>query len=257
MPVARRGEPHWHLHAVADAGERARLHAACREFAAAPPSPLRQGRRGAVWVLDELVVKQRDQGAARHLFRAMYWLLFAGVPQAGPVALRTLGGTGLVFARRLPRASLAAELQDGRLRPAEALAAARALGDAVGRLHAHGLRNRDLKLENLVRDPAAGTVCMVDLDGVRRKRPSDARGQGADLGRLLAAFRAAGSPGGARAVATFARAYLRARQRLLQEAPSRRLWRAAGRRAHEWAAAHRADAAGTVSSRTTAPPTGP
>ena len=79
---------------------------------------------------------------------------------------------------------------------------------------------------------------MVDLDGVRRKKPGDARGQGMDLGRLLAAFRAADSPGGSPPMLTFARAYLRARRRLLQPAPARRLWRTAAQRARQWASAH-------------------
>src|SRR5262249_17090134 len=180
----------------------------------------RSGRRGAVWLLDELVVKQRAQGPARRLFTAMYWLLFAGVPQPGPVALRTFDGTGPLFARRLCRPDIADELRSGALAGGALLAAAGSLGDGLGRLHAHGLRNRDLKFENLVRDPQSA-VCMVDLDGVRRKRPSDARGQAMDLGRLLAAFRAAGSPGGGAAVRAFARGYRSEERRVGKEGRSR------------------------------------
>jgi hypothetical protein len=72
-----------------------------------------------------------------------------------------------------------------------------------------------------------------------QKRPSDARGQGRDLGRLLAAFRGEGSPGGLGAVVTFMRAYQRARQHLLQPATLHTLWRVAKQRADEWASAHR------------------
>mgnify|MGYP003339542291 FL=1 len=80
---------------------------------------------------------------------------------------------------------------------------------------------------------------MVDLDGVLRKRPSDSRGQGRDLGRLLAAFRGEGSPGGLGTVLAFTRAYQRARARLLQPAVLHKLWRVATQRACEWASAHR------------------
>ena len=80
---------------------------------------------------------------------------------------------------------------------------------------------------------------MVDLDGVRRKRTDDTRGQGADLGRVLAAFVAAGSPGGNGTAIAFVRAYLRSRRTLLQPAPMRRIWHTAGKRAKQWASAHR------------------
>ena len=238
-PEHRRGERRWYLHQVEDEADRAALHAACRAFGADQPRADKEGRRGAVWLLDDIVVKERDQGAARALFTAMYWLLFARVPQAEPVALATLAGIGHVFARRLPMPPLAHELARGVLDAAALRAAARSLGDSVGRLHAHGLRNRDLKFENLVRDPTTGVVCMVDLDGVRKKRPGDARGQGMDLGRLHAAFVAAACPGGRAALCAFLRGYLRGRSRLLQPAPARRLLRTALRRAQQWASAHR------------------
>ncbi len=228
----------WRLHQVEDEVERPVLHEACREFLFAPPRPDKEGRRGAVWLGEELVVKRREQGPARHLFEAMYWLSFARVPQPEPVALATRNGVGHVFARRIPAPSLDKALASGRLSGKALLQCAHALGTAVGRLHAFGLRNRDLKFENLVRDPFSGTVCMTDLDGLRRKKAVDRRGQGRDLGRLLAAFRHAGSPGGTAAVTAFARSYLRARQRLLQPAESRRIWRVAGKRAAEWLRAH-------------------
>ena len=238
MPKHRRGEFRWHLHQLADPADRAPLHDACRNFVREPGAPDKTGRRGSVWLLPDIAVKQRGQGDARHLFQAMYWLLFAGVGQPEPVALATRYDRGYAFARRIPSASLDQELATGRLSPQERLVAARSLGRSVGRLHAHGLRNRDMKFENLVRDPASGALLMADLDGVRRKDCDDPRGQGADLGRLLAAFLAAGRPGGSSSVFAFVRAYLRARQRLLQPAPTQKIWKAAAKRAKEWAEGH-------------------
>jgi tRNA A-37 threonylcarbamoyl transferase component Bud32 len=190
-------------------------------------------------LLPEFVAKEREAGAARKLWRAHYWLVFARVPAAAPIALRLFAGRGHVFARRAGDASLRDELARGALGPAELAAAARSLGDAVGRLHAHGLGNRDLKLDNLVRDPHSGEVRIVDLDGVRRRAAIETRGRGADLGRLLAAFRAAGAPGDARVLRAFLRAYARAHRALLQDPPLRRLLRRAEQRAGEWASAHR------------------
>jgi hypothetical protein len=82
-------------------------------------------------------------------------------------------------------------------------------------------------------------VHIVDLEGVRQKRPSDLRGQGADLGRLLAAWRAGGEPGGTAAVRNFLRRYVRARRSLLQPPQLRRIVRVALERAGQWASAHR------------------
>ena len=226
----------WHLHQIED--NREALHAACRDLLDDLPEPAKRGRRGAVWLLDDLTIKERQQGPARKLFEAMYWLRFADVPQAEPVALATGNGKGHVFSRRVHTANLAEELAAGSLSDSEIASAATQLGMAVGRLHAHGLRNRDMKFENLVREPATGRICMVDLDGVRRKRPSDARGQGMDLGRLLAAFRAAGTPGGTATTLAFSRSYLRTRKQLLQKADRRRLWQTAEQRARQWATAH-------------------
>lgn len=235
----RRGEPVWFLHRSNDAASDARRQAAAAALAAAPPPPQKSGRRGAVWLVDDLALKRRPAARARQLFLAHYQLLFAGVPQPLPVALRLHRGTGLTFARRLPWPDLASELQHGPLPAAAAVRAAGQLGTAVGRLHAHGLRHRDLKFDNLVRDPATGVVHLVDLEGVRKRRPSEQRGLGADLGRLLAAFRAHGQPGGAAAVHAFARRYARAREALLQPAVLRRLWRVARQRAAQWQSAHR------------------
>lgn len=236
VPERRRARPRWHWHLP---GDTPKIRAACEAFAAAVPPPTKAGRRGAVWLLDDLVVKEREAAKAQQLWRASYWLLFARVPAAAPVALRLHGGRGHVFTRRLANASVAEELVRGTLQGEALAAAARSLGDSVGRLHAHGLGNRDLKLDNLVRDPRDGSVCMVDLDGVRRRAAIDSRGRGADLGRLLAAFRGAGSPGGTTTVRTFLRGYLRAWRQLLQEPPLRRLLRRAEQRAGEWASAHR------------------
>ena len=233
----RRGIPRWvwHLGAEPVAAHRPAVDA----FFAAPPPPHKEGRRGAVWLLDRLVVKQRDAGAAQKLWRASYWLLFAKVAAPAPVAMRWHVGTGHVVTARLGTRSLAEELADNCL-DADAIAAAtRSIGTQVGRLHAHGLGNRDLKFDNLVRRGGDGEVCMVDLDGVRRRAATETRGRGHDLGRLLASFRAAGTPGGATTVRTFLRSYLRAHRRLLQQPPLRRLLRSAEQRAGEWASEHR------------------
>ncbi len=231
----RRGQPRWFWHLP---GDSAAQRAACTAFLAAEPTPLRRGRRGAVWLTSDLAVKERDRGAARTLWRAAYWLLFAKVATAPPVALCLATARGLVFARRLPGPTLAARLATGTV---DAGAIARSLGTQVGRLHAHGLRNRDLKFENLVQDPDTGEICMVDLDGVRRASATDTRGLGADLGRLFAAFAAAGSPGGTATVRCFVGAYLRTHRRLLRRPAWHRIRHQAERRANEWASAHAAD----------------
>lgn len=232
----RRGQPRWHWHLL---GDTLATRDACAEFVASPPLPEKTGRRGSVWRLSDLVVKEREASKARQLWRASYWLLFAGVATPTPVALRLQGGRGLVFAKRIPSPDLATELATGALHGAAVRAVARDLGTQVGRLHAHGLGNRDLKLENLVRDPRSGAICLVDLDGVRRRAAGDSRGRGADLGRLLAAFRGAGEPGGAATVRAFLRGWLRAQRRLLMAPPVRRLLSRAEQRAGEWASAHR------------------
>ncbi len=231
----RRGQWHWHWHLpTADADVRARATA----FVAAPPAPHKTGRRGSVWLTDWAAVKERQAGAARKLWRAAYWLRFAGVPSPMPLAFAAHAGRGFVFSERLAAEPLAGELAAGRLAAPAIAAAARSLGDSVGRLHAHGLGNRDLKFDNLIRDPATGRVAMVDLDGIRRSAAADTRGRGADLGRLLAAFRAAGEPGGDATVRTFLRAWLRAQRRLLRSPPLRRIVRRAAVRAGEWARDH-------------------
>jgi tRNA A-37 threonylcarbamoyl transferase component Bud32 len=239
----RRAEPRWFWHLLGPGADDA-MRAACTTFATSPPAADKEGRRGAVWLQPEFVVKQRDAAAARRLWRASYWLQFARVPTPQPIAMRLHGGRGLVFVQHLAAPNLASELAAGSVPPAAFVGIARRLGDAVGRLHAHGLGNRDLKFENLVRDPRDGAIAMVDLDGVRRRPTLDTRGRGADLGRLQAAFVAAGTPGGATVRTAFLRAYLRAHRHLLTTTPIRRVLRAATQRAGEWAEAHRAVRAG-------------
>ncbi|MCC6786024.1 MAG: hypothetical protein IT457_24475 [Planctomycetes bacterium] len=223
------------------ATETAELHAAARDAALATPpaNPVKSGRRGAVWFDGALVVKRRATAAARRLHQASYRLRFAGVAAPAPVALRIHHGVGLVFTARVARPDLHAELQAGALDTAAQLDAARALGRSVGRLHAHGLRNRDLKFENLVRDPARGEVLMVDLDGVRAKSPADGRGQAADLGRLLAALVDHRLPAQARVVVSFWRSYLAAR-RCLRSTQATDLRRRTAARARAWARTHTA-----------------
>jgi tRNA A-37 threonylcarbamoyl transferase component Bud32 len=231
----RRGVPRWFWHRPA--GDDAAWRAHCEAFTAAPGEPRKAGRRGSVTLGAELVQKERDAGAARSLWVASYWLLFAKVAAPEPVALRTYTGRGQVLLRRLPGPNLATELANQTLTGDEIAAAAADLGTQVGRLHAHGLGNRDLKFDNLVRD--RGTVVMVDLDGVRRRSASERRGRGHDLGRLFAAFQAAGCPGGPRTVRNFLRSYLRAHRRLLQQPPLRQRLAVAAVRAGHWASAHR------------------
>ncbi|MFO1051123.1 MAG: lipopolysaccharide kinase InaA family protein [Planctomycetota bacterium] len=229
--VAREADDHtWFLCSDQDA-----LHAAARAFTNLPaPPPLKSGRRGAVWLSADLAIKERSAPAARRLFQAGYRLRFAGVPIPPLVALHLHHGVGRVFSARLHAPTLRDELRAGTLAPHQVHAAARSLGHAVGRLHAHGLRNRDMKLENLIRDPQTDAVLTVDLDGVRRKSPHDSRGQAADLGRLLAAFREHAHPATARVVRTFWRSYVRARQ-CLDQRPDPNLRRLSAARARAFA----------------------
>lgn len=232
----RRGRPRWFWHL--DEGQR-QLAELCTAFDGSQHEPRRSGRRGSVWLLDSLAIKERDAGKARKLWLAHYWLLFAKVPAAKPVALRLQLGRGHVFVRRVANDDLQCQLDAAALGETEWIATARVLGDSVGRLHGHGLRNRDLKFENLVRDPATGAIRMVDLDGVTLHSAEDTRGCGRDLGRLLASFRNNESPGGQQALRAFVRAYVRARHKLLQQPPIRRILTGAERRAGQWRASHR------------------
>jgi len=233
----RRATPRfcWHL---ADDGDNDALRATCRSFTGDGLQPRRSGRRGSVWLAETMAIKERDAGKARKLWLASYWLLFADVPTATPVALCQLGGRGKVFVRRLANDDLRTELENGKLDDAAVAACARSLGNSVGRMHGHGLRNRDLKFDNLVRDAASNAVAMVDLDGVSLHSAEETRGCGRDLGRLLAAFRNAGAPGGDATIQRFVRTYLRARRRMLQDPPMRRILKRAEGRAGEWDASH-------------------
>ncbi|MEE2886217.1 MAG: lipopolysaccharide kinase InaA family protein [Planctomycetota bacterium] len=182
--------------------------------------PVKSGRRGAVYLEDGIVIKVRSAAAARRLFESAYWLRFAGVPTPMPVALQTFRSTGTIAVQRLAWPNLREESRS--LSQEESVAAAQSLGESVGRLHSFGLRNRDLKFENLVRNPDSGTVSMVDLDGVKRRVPTDDRGRASDLGRLLAAFWQADQPGGETVIREFLRAYVRTCRRLLYPVLHRR-----------------------------------
>lgn len=204
------------------------------------PAPTKSGRRGAVWLTDGLAIKQRPAAAAERLFRASFWLEYCDVPTPQPVALHRDRGKGFVATARIPAADLATELQTGGLAAEQLVHAARSLGRSVGRLHAHGLRNRDLKFDNLIRDPADGSVLIADLDGVRRKTPLDHRGRAADLGRVLAAWDD-GHRGDravhALVVRVFWAAYHRA-LRCLQTTSNKDLRRRSEARAREWRQSH-------------------
>ncbi|MCR9246457.1 MAG: lipopolysaccharide kinase InaA family protein [bacterium] len=240
----RRGEPRWAWFVVdTTAAERDIARTRIEAAAAAADSPAdsgadKHGRRGGVWLHDDCVVKLRDPSHAQKLWRASYWLLFAGVPTPQPLAIRVLRPHGLVATRRIANVPLSEELSSGTIDAPLARKLAGDLGRSVGRLHAHGLRNRDLKFDNLVRDPVTDRLLMTDLDGVRRKAPEDTRGRGADLGRAFAAFETAGNPGGPAAVRAFVRGYLRAHRDLLRGPPMKRILRRATQRAEEWHRTH-------------------
>ena len=233
----RRGQPRWFWF-VGDNGVDDGLRAALTAFDGTQHEPRRTGRRGSVWLCEGFACKDRDAGKAKKLWLAHYWLLFAGVATPTPLAMRLFAGRGQVFVRRLPHDDLATELAEGRLDEAQIAACAYALGDAVGRMHAHGLRNRDLKFENLVRVAGSATLAMVDLDGVSLHSAEDTRGCGRDLGRLLAAWADSGQPGGPRTTSRFVYAYVRARRRMLQQPAVRRILTHAERRAGEWQRRH-------------------
>jgi tRNA A-37 threonylcarbamoyl transferase component Bud32 len=202
--------------------------------------PIKSGRRGAVYLLDDIVIKERTAAAARRLFESTYWLKFAGVPTPMPVAVETFRGRGKVATRRLPNVNLQDDLREGLATDEGSLiVCARNFGSAVGRLHSFGLRNRDMKFENLIRDRASQTILTVDLDGVRRQLPGDNRGRSSDLGRLLAAFRHADSPGGETVIRAFLREYVRTCRKLLYPVPHRRhVLAQATSNARAWATAH-------------------
>lgn len=217
----------------------AALHEEAQALLEAPENAqvIKRGRRGGVFCTDSLIAKTRTAAHARKLFRASYWLLFAGVPTPRPVALRIHDRRGAVALERLPEANLLERWRrSAPLPPDDLRAIARSLGNAIGRLHAHGLRNRDLKLDNLIWH--GGQVHLVDLDGVRRKLPHDGRGVGHDLGRLSAAWTAEGQPGGSPTARTFLRAYARARRDLLARPLTPHDLRTATDRAKAWATAH-------------------
>ncbi len=204
----------------------------------------KQGRRGAVFLHEDLAVKQRNAAAARRLFVASYLLQFTGVASPQPVGLQTFNGQGCVFWRRLPWPNLEAELATG-MAAKDMLACAGNLGQAVGRLHGFGLRNRDLKFENLCRDPQSNRILMLDLDGIKRRSLHDMRGRAADLGRLLAAFQNAGelvgngTPSGNKLMLTFLRRYIESCKNLCLPTTLPHLLKLTVANASTWASAHR------------------
>ena len=201
--------------------------------------PVKTGRRGSIYMEGDLVIKERTAAAAKRCLESSYWLQFAGVPTPMPVALSTFMSRGAFVTERLPYPNLLEDLERD-LDKNTLLLGATHLGNSIGRLHSFGLRNRDLKFENLLRDPRTQVVYTVDLDGVRRRLPNDNRGRIADLGRLLAAFRASNSPGGDDVVRAFLRSYIRTCRRLLYPVTHlRHVLRQADSRAGQWAAAHR------------------
>ncbi|MEO0480867.1 MAG: lipopolysaccharide kinase InaA family protein [Planctomycetota bacterium] len=206
---------------------------------------VRRGRRGGVFETEEFFVKERDAGAARRLLRAAYWLHFASVPTPRPLGMAQRSRRGFVFAERLAdpngrRPNLSEQIESGALDRDTLIRLATDLGQSCGRLHGFGLRCRDLKLENLVvapRGDESERVFVVDLDGVRRKDLDDPRGEGRDLGRLLAAAQVALPAEVEHLIRRFWRAYFRTR-RLLGTPNSTRIRRVTEARAREWHGAH-------------------
>jgi hypothetical protein len=215
------------------------LHPAIRDWQRDDPETreIKIGRRGGVFFLGDLAIKQRSQAAAKKLATASFWLISAGVPAPDPAGLRIGSGRGWFFARLLPWPNLAEEFSRGEPGSESVVSAAEHLGRSVGRLHAHGLRNRDLKFENLVRNPESNEVYMVDLDGIRRHHPLDSRGQAADLGRLLAAYRSSQANSDPRVLRAFLRGYIRSHKSLCLK-PASNIYRHTEARAREWAKAH-------------------
>ena len=233
----RRATPWFFWHLSGDTEDKSRRNE-CRSFQSDKHEARRSGRRGSVWLTESMAVKDRDAGKARKLWLANYWMLFAKVPIATPVALCLHGSRGKVFTNRLLNEDLQTELQAGKLSGDSIARCATALGNSIGRLHGHGLRNRDLKFDNLVRDPETDAIAIVDLDGVSQHAAEETRGCGRDLGRLLAAFFNADSPGGEQTLRRFLQAYVRTRRRMLQSPPMKRILKRAESRAKEWAARH-------------------
>jgi tRNA A-37 threonylcarbamoyl transferase component Bud32 len=117
----------------------------------------------------------------------------------------------------------------------ERRALARALGEAIGRLHAAGLDHRDLKHSNLLVD-ARGGIALLDLDALGRLTPFAWRRRVRALGQLEAFARDLYAWLPSSDHARFLSAYLRvqpglaaSRRRLVRDA-----LRSAGRRVERW-----------------------
>ena len=111
----------------------------------------------------------------------------------------------------------------------------RAVGDAIGRLHAHGFDHRDLKHSNLLVD-GRGRIAFLDLEALGRLSPRPRRRRARALGLLEAFARDLYPWLPARERAGFLRAYLRAQPGLTgREALVRDARRAAEERLASWA----------------------
>lgn len=94
---------------------------------------------------------------------------------------------------------------------------ARTLGRMIGRLHACGLRHRDLRCENLLED-GRGRLWFIDMEGIRVQllpRPGRILRDLRALHRNFARFQVRPRPG---VLATFWRAYLREQPRSARRA---------------------------------------
>jgi tRNA A-37 threonylcarbamoyl transferase component Bud32 len=111
----------------------------------------------------------------------------------------------------------------------------RALGEAIGRLHAQGFDHRDSKHSNLLVDPS-GRIVFLDLEAVHRLPPRSLRRRARALGSLEAFARDLYPWLPARERICFLRAYLHAQPGLTgRGALVRHVRRAAERRLARWA----------------------
>ncbi len=145
---------------------------------------------------------------ATFAFRKARLLEEAGLPVARALAAAYAPRRGLVRPSYLVMERV---LDAGTYRPFfEAggdLAHARTLGQMIGRLHASGLRHRDLRCENLLED-GRGRLWFIDMEGIRIQllpRPDRVLRDLRALHRNFARFQVRPKPG---VLAAFWRAYL-------------------------------------------------
>ncbi|MCB9882055.1 MAG: hypothetical protein H6834_09710 [Planctomycetes bacterium] len=160
-------------------------------------SCLKRARRSAVFRAQEgtWVVKSFDgRGArrrARSAFRAALAFHHSHLETVEAPAVSTTNRRGLLLMPFVAGPTLARAIHERHLTPRERRHLARALGRDLARMHADGLRLRDLRGENLLiaRRGSSFHLRWIDLVGTRRRlrEPGDSR-VARDLARLLATF---------------------------------------------------------------------